>query len=641
MVTTDAGVRTELLEASDETIEDAVQYAHPMVLRAVLYQLTGDESVIHLDMPAFRDRYIEAMAPNEQDQAMLRRKAADWLKAYRDSGAGEVDLGPRERLPMSLKLASNVDFSDEEAELWIEELGLDPWARSLEWSEEPPRERLEQFSVTIIGAAMGGLNAAVQLKRAGIPYTIIEKNADVGGTWLENRYPGIRVDTPSRAYTHIYGVNFGYPYGFCPGAENKRYFDWVADEFDLRKDIHFNTEVCTLRWDDDSSMWEIAVRGPEGERTLRSNAVITAVGFLNRPSTPQIEGMDDFEGPSWHTARWPDGFDIKGKRFAVIGTGATGYQLIPELALEAAHVVVFQRTPQWVVPIPGYRSPLPPQIPWLERNFPGYANFLRFRAVLPSRTGAEDSEIDPEYEHPIARSARNRRRLEYSLSFLHSKISDPELLEKMTPSHPVGSARVIAVDPEYSVLDAIQRDNVTLVTEGIRRINKTGIEASDGTQYDVDVIVYATGFHATEYLFPMTVIGRGGKTINELWAEGGARAYRGSMLPGFPNLWMIYGPNTNGGLLPAGFHELVTRYALECMERLILDDKRSIEVKEEAYRRYNELLDERNSRKVWSDPRAHNYYWTKHGRSATMNPFRPIELYRFLRHPDFSELEVR
>jgi 4-hydroxyacetophenone monooxygenase len=168
------------------------------------------------------------------------------------------------------------------------------------------------------------------------------------------------------------------------------------------------------------------------------------------------------------------------------------------------------------------------------------------------------------------------------------------------------------------------------------------VAANDGTHYEVDAIFYATGFHATEYLFPMDVVGTDGRTINEVWQEGGARAYHGTMVAGFPNLWMVYGPNTNGGLNPAGFHEMVTRYALECMERLITsDDEKAIEVSRDAYDRHNRLVDERNLRKVWSDSRARNYYWTEHGRSAVMCPFFPGEVFNFLRHPDFAELDVR
>jgi 4-hydroxyacetophenone monooxygenase len=525
--------------------------------------------------------------------------------------------------------------------LYVEELSLDPWARGLEWKAPPPQERLEAFNVIVIGGGLGGLNAALQLKRAGIPFTVIEKNPDVGGTWFENRYPGCRVDTQSRSYTNLYGVDYSYPYSHCPASENERYFHWMADTFELRDDIVFETEVRSMAWDEDTSEWLVSIDGPDGERVLRANAVITAVGFLNRPKVPEFEGMSDFRGPSFHSARWPHDLDAKGKRFAVIGTGASGYQLIPELALEADHVVILQRTPQWVMPTPGYRTPYPPQVNWLDRNLPFYSNYMRFQAAISIRFLSDFSEIDPDFDDPDACSPGNKMMRDLCLAFLDQKLGDPELVRRMTPPHPYLSARPLAVDSEYSVLDAIQRDNVTLVTDGIRRITETGIETVTGEHHEVDVIVYATGFHATDYLFPMTIIGRDGVTIEKTWAEDGARAFLGCMVPRFPNLWMVYGPNTNGGMHPASFHEVVARYALECMEHLIVDDKRAIEVTDDAYWRYNHLLDDRNARKVWSDPRAHNYYWTEFGRSAVMCPFYPWEIWHFLRHPSFDDLLVR
>jgi 4-hydroxyacetophenone monooxygenase len=204
----------------------------------------------------------------------------------------------------------------------------------------------------------------------------------------------------------------------------------------------------------------------------------------------------------------------------------------------------------------------------------------------------------------------------------------------------VWSARAVVVDPEYSILDALQRDNVTLVTTGIERIERGGVVEHGGALHEADVIVYATGFHATEYLFPMTIAGRDGQSIEDLWAKDGARAYLGCMMPGFPNLWSIYGPNTNGALNVASFHEKVALYALQCMETLVLDGRRTMEVRPDAYWRYNRLVDERNLSKAWSDPRAHNYYWTAHGRSAVMNPFNSAEMSGFLRKPDLTVLEI-
>jgi 4-hydroxyacetophenone monooxygenase len=520
----------------------------------------------------------------------------------------------------------------------VEELALDPSVRSLRWRERPDPGRLKDFTVTVIGAGMGGLNAALQLRKAGFPFTVIEKNAGVGGTWWENRYPGARVDTPSRSYTHLFGVDFPYPNPFCEWRENVKYFNWVADEFDLRRHIEFETEVRSLTWDEAAGEWAIAVEGPSGARTIRSRTVITAVGFLNRPNIPDIAGKDSFAGPAWHSARWPEGVDLAGKRVAVIGTGCTGYQMIPELALEAAQVTVFQRTPQWLFPAPSYRSPFPPQVNWLDRNLPFHTNFMRARSCTLDAL-ARVSEIDPDFDDPHACSERNKRARDGSLEFVRRKLGDSELVAAMTPPHPVWSARAVVVDPDYSILDALQRDNVNLVTTGIESIEPAGVVAGGGL-HEADVIVYATGFHATEYLYPMTITGRGGRTVGDLWAEDGARAYRGCMMPGFPNLWSIYGPNTNGALNVASFHEMVGLFALRCMERLVLDGGRTVEVRPDAYWRYNHLLDERNRRKVWSDPRAHNYYWTQHGRSAVMNPFYSSEMWRYLREPDLADLEI-
>lgn len=628
----------ELRTASDEQIERAVAHAEPMVLRGLLYQLTGDEQAaatrVTVDPAGFQ---TFMMVADEADVALLRRTAAAWLRSLRDSGAGPVEIGPDERLRRSVPLTLGEELDDAEYEYCREELALDPWARALAWSGD----RVRDFSVTVIGAGFGGLNAAVMLKRAGIPFTVVEKNSGVGGTWFETRYPGGRVDTPSRAYTHLFGARFPYSSPFCGWAENQRYFDWVADTFEVREDIVFDTEATALTWDEAAAEWEIAVDGPDGRRTLRSDAVITAVGFLNRPRTPAIEGMGDFRGRSWHTSRWPADADVTGRRVAVIGTGCTGYQLIPELALQTEHVVAFQRTPQWIFGVDGYLSPFAEEVGWLDRNLPYYTNFMRLRTLGTGKAFMRMTEIDLDFEDPHAVSARNRVVREAALAFLQRKVADPALRAAMTPAHPPWSARAVVVDNDYNVLDAIQRDDVTLVTSGVRRITATGIEDGDGVHHDVDVIVFATGFHASEYLFPMTVTGVGGRTLEQEWRVGGARAHRFCMYPGFPNLWSIYGPNTNGVLGPGTFHDLITRYALECMERLIVGGDRAIEPTRAAYESFNEHVDARNARKVWSDPRASNYYWTEHGRSAVMCPYTSPEIFHLLRHPPFDELEIR
>jgi 4-hydroxyacetophenone monooxygenase len=634
-------VASELLEASDEQLVRAVAHAEPMVLRGLLFQLTGDEEVAAI--PCSEDPTglrTAMMVTDPADVEVLRAKAVAFLRAHRDAGAPAVEVDAA-RLARSIPLTLGGDVEDAHLELWREELALDPWVRSPTFSGEARPVGLDNFSVTVIGAGVGGLAAALMLKRAGIPFQVFEKNAGVGGTWWETRYPGARLDTPSRGYTHIFGVHYPYPSPFCTWDENQAYFQWVADTHGLEEDIAFETEVRSLTWDDAAGEWEIVVDGPQGVGTVRSNAVITAVGFLNRPQLPDIPGMADFRGPSWHTSRWPADYDPTGQRIAVIGTGSTGYQLIPALALIAEHVVAVQRTPQWIFGVPGYLTPFPEEVGWLDRNLPLYTNFMRLRALSIGRAFGRLTTIDPEWDDPHTVSALNQSSRDAALEFLHGKVADPALRAAMTPEHPPWSARAILVDTEYCVLDAIQRDDVTLVTSGVQRVTETGIVDGDGVEHEVDAIVYATGFHASEYLFPMTVTGRDGQTLTDLWEVGGARAHRFCMYPGFPNLWSVYGPNSNGALVPASFHEQVTRYALSCVEAIVRADARAIEPRREAYDAFNVEVDARNAVRVWSDPRAHNYYWTSHGRSAVMCPFAIEEIHALLRHPPFEELELR
>jgi len=661
----------DLATATDEQLRDVVAYADPMALRGLLYQLTGDEEVAATEVTAQAGIDAAKMA-SEDGIALLRAKAVEFLRRGRDgqdpdrqgrdrqgperqgrdAGGHPIGPGPRERLPRSLALAAGVpEVPPEDLPLWLEEVALDPYARGLDWGEAvwsetgPAPQRLAGFSVVVIGAGMGGLSAAVQLKHAGIGFTVIEKNSGVGGTWFENRYPGARVDSASRAYAHIFGVDFRFSGPFCVRDENQRYFDWVADRYGVRDHIVFDTEVTSLTWDEDSATWDVVAKGPSGQRTWRASAVISAVGLLSRPAIPVIAGQAEFAGPAFHSACWPEGLDYDGKRIGVIGTGCSGVQMVPELARRAGQVYSFQRTPQWLFDRKGYLAPFPEQVTWLDRNFPYYTNFLRFRANwLASPYLSEPVRvIDPDFKDPHARSAVNKRLRDERIAFIQRKLGDrPELAEKMIPPHPPYSARPVQVDSDYCFYDALLRDNVTLVTEGIERITRHGIRAADGTEHELDVIVYATGFRANECLWPMQVYGRGGRSVQDLWAPDGPRAYTGVMLPGFPNLFLIYGPNMNsyGGLGVINLEEMATRYALLCVQRLITRGERAVDVSHEAYLRYNEQLDEREQVKIYSDPRARSYYRNASGRSATNCPFTGTEMWHRLREPDYRDLTV-
>lgn len=639
-------IRSELLGASDAQIEAAVRASDPMALRGLIYQLTGDEALVNLPTRQLRIFMAEAAIPaTDAATEFIFERAAAFLKRYRDEGALPIGPGPLDRLEQSLALAAGEALNPAELEMWTEETAIDPWARALRWPATPVKERLEAFPVAVIGAGMGGLGAAVQLQRAGIPFFIIEKNDDVGGTWYENRYPGARVDTPSRAYTHIFGADYVFDYPFSPQDQNEDYFRWVADTHGLRENIHFETEVRQMTWAEAEGEWVIETDTPDGPRTFRARGVISATGLLARPNVAEFAGEEAFKGPMFHTARWPQDLDYTGKRVVVIGTGATGYQMVPEMARTAEHVIMVQRKPQWIFDVPGYLAPLQPEVTWLDRNLPYHINFMRFRTnwLTGEHVYGNVFNLDPEWtgSDGISRSRLNAEVIADRKAYIRAKFADrPDLIEAMTPFHPPFSARPILADAEYNIYDALLGGKVTLATGSVDRITEQGVVVA-GQEYAADIIIKATGFRANDLLWPMEIIGRDGRTVEEFWAKDGCRAHvAGSTMPGFPNMFVIYGPNTNpaqgGGIV--NHEEMVTRFALECFAKLILDDKKSVEVSGFAFDKYNEQLDRREKLKIYTDDRAQNFFLNKHNRSSVMCPFGPSELWRMLREQSQGDL---
>jgi 4-hydroxyacetophenone monooxygenase len=627
----------ELIGATDEEIDEAVGFADPMVLRGLLYQLTGDEAIAATKLAPARFGIFESFAmPDPDEVTLLRQKSSNLLKSYRDQGIEDIDIGPRDRLQRSLGLSVGAESAGEELDLWVEETGIDPWARGSQWRAHPAPDQSHGFTVVVIGAGMGGLNAAVHLKRAGVPFTVLEKNSGVGGTWYENRYPGARVDTPSRTYSHIYGVRFPRPYPFCTAAANDEYLNWIADNFEVRERVQFDTEVQSLSWDENAGEWEIVADSPGGQRVLRASAVISCVGFLSRPSIPAFKGAESFRGRVFHTARWPSDFDPAGKRLATIGSGCSGYQMVPELAKVASQTLLFQRTPSWVFDTEGYLAPYPPQAVWLDAKFPFYSNFARLRSSYNLFRGFNLFALDPDFDDPYAVSADNRRIRDERIEFLKSQFPGrPDLVEKMTPANPPFSSRPVLVDSKDNVCTAIMRGDVTLVSEAIDRFTPNGIRTVDGAEHAVDAIVLATGFKANDFLGPMEVKGRDGRKIKDVWEKDGARAYLGTLVPGFPNFFMLYGPNSNptGAGSICQVEESTTKFIIECLRHLIVEGRKAVDVTEDGYWRYNREVDRAEELKVYSDRRVTNYYKNEFGRSAGNSPFDGRLFWSWLRSP--------
>jgi 4-hydroxyacetophenone monooxygenase len=531
---------------------------------------------------------------------------------------------------------------DEYAPMMLEEMELDGEdQRALSW-DDVPEARRRGLHVLVIGAGMSGILAAIRLEQAGIPYTVVEKNPAVGGTWYENRYPGCRVDVANHFYSYSFEPNEWVEF-FSQRGELFAYFERVARDYGVRSKIRFEREVVSARWDEGSAHWDVRLRTQDGgEERLRANAIVSAVGQLNRPSLPEIPGRERFAGASFHSADWDETQDLSGKRVAVVGSGASAFQLVPEVAKQAARLSVFQRSPAWMTPNPIYHAKVSEGKKWLIRHVPAYARWYRFLLFWPGSDGLMPSlVIDPGWPHPERSvNALNEEQRVMFTAYLASQLGNrPDLLAKVTPSYPPFGKRMLQDNGSW--LGALKRDNVELITCGIREITQGGVMDNDGVQHPADVIVFATGFHTNKFLWPMQITGRGGVQLAERWGED-PRAYLGITVPDFPNLFCLYGPSTN--LAHAGsiiFHsECQVRYTMGCLKQLLESGKREMDCRHEVHDAFNAKLDARLAQMVWSHPGMTSWYKNSKGRVITTSPWRLVDYWGWTRDADLADYRL-
>jgi 4-hydroxyacetophenone monooxygenase len=571
-----------------------------------------------------------------------RSLALGALQRLRDGEVAAVPEPAPEVLERALRFTSGGRPVEGYVELLREELALGPDLRTPSWRREdvsPDRT----FRVAVIGAGMSGLVAAHRLRQAGLDVVVLEKNEDVGGTWLENRYPGCRVDVSNLFYSYSFACRDDWPEYFSSQPVLRSYFRSVAEDLDLLPLIRFRTEVTAVQLDEGTMTWTLELLTADGtEERLEVEAVVSAVGQLNRPNLPDIPGVERFEGPAFHSARWDADVDLVGTRVAVIGTGASAAQLIPHVADAAAHLTVFQRTPAWFLPTPDYHEPVAPEVRWLLRNVPHYANWNRFWMFWRSVEGMMPAAtVDPAWEGDgRSVSAVNDAVRQLLTAYLESELAgSPELLASAVPDYPPFAKRFIRDNGIWA--RTITRDDVALVTDRIAEITPGGVRTVDGTLHEVDVIVYGTGFAASDFLMPMKVVGRGGVDLHERWG-GDARAHLGITLPGFPNLFLLYGPNTNivvNGSITY-FSECEVHYVLGCLEHLLATGARALDTRPDVHDAYNEEVDAENLRMAWGVSSVNSWYKNATGRTAQNWPFSLLEYWERTRAPRPDDFEL-
>ncbi|MGE0878194.1 MAG: flavin-containing monooxygenase [Acidimicrobiia bacterium] len=626
-------------------IRRAVEAAEPNALRTALYQATGDkellqfEQAIELMDKGHLSRHSK-LTIAEKDRPALYEKATTWLFENQTTFA---EAAPSDgELRSLIELAMGRAISDEQFPELKSEASFDDYPLFLaEWSGGVRPDLPPDFKVAVIGCGHSGVAMAVQLKNLGIPFEVYERRPEMGGVWSINRYPDIRVDTMSANFQHGFVKRYPWTEYFATGPEVRKYITDIALDFGVHDRIHFAHDVKTARFDEATSRWELEIA--HGGETIRTsvNFVISATGLFSNPKNLDIPGLDSFTGPVVHTTAWPDDLSVKGKRVAVIGNGSSGVQLLSRIAEEASEVYAYVRTPQWVTPQIYYGDPITPEFRWLLDHMPYYWNWDRFAWLSPSGESAGALFVpDPEWQANGGIFSKMSDELRDRLTtYIKTQTGNrPDLYERLIPKYPPWARRMIVDNNWYKTLTD---DHVELVTDPIGRVETDAVVTADGKRREIDIVVAASGFDVTKYLYPIDVRGRAGVTIEERWERDGVgpRAFWSITVPEFPNLFIMYGPNSQGGAGGSLSSQLalwanhISCLIIGTIER----GGHEIEVRLDAFEDHNTDLDARTSRMIWldEDSRDRNYY-VSHGRVQSMNAWAPTEHWAAMTDPNLD-----
>jgi cation diffusion facilitator CzcD-associated flavoprotein CzcO len=476
--------------------------------------------------------------------------------------------------------------------------------------------------VLIIGAGFGGLGLAIQLQKAGIgDFLIMEKASEVGGTWRDNQYPGAACDVPAHLYSFSFELKADWSRKFAPQAEIFAYLNHCADKYGLRQRIRFSSEVVGAEFDQVAGLWRVSVS--DGV-SFSAQSLVSACGQLNRPAYPQLPGLEQFQGEVFHSARWKHDYDLSGKRVAVIGTGASAIQFVPEIVPKVQCLYLFQRSAAYVLAKPDrlYRA-------WelgLMRRWPWLQKLSRVLKYIQ-----HESRVLAFSTFPLLMRLMS---LGFRLHLTRS-IQDTGLRQKLIPDYPLGCKRILISNDYYP---ALARANVEVVNSGIREVTATSVVTADGREYEVDAIICGTGFTATDFLAPMHIKGLGGRELNQAWRDG-AEAYKGISVNGFPNLFILYGPNTNLGhnsivyMLESQFS-----YVLGCLKALREQGLRYLDVKPQMQQAYNQRVQQALRHSVWEQG-CTSWYKTAAGKNTNNWPGFTFSYRQHTRRPELTDYE--
>ncbi|MBT5496355.1 MAG: NAD(P)/FAD-dependent oxidoreductase [Alphaproteobacteria bacterium] len=624
-----------------DRLSQAVEEADLRVLLMVIFHLTGDRR--WLSDPYLPKRDVNLIADEDaglskEARAEVQAKAVELLSSP-DLAPAVDDPGDELMVEMMSRCLGEA-VPPEYALMMREEMGL--CSRQVDWRDEKPTDVRDHLPVVIVGAGASGIALAANLEKLGVSFTILEKNDEVGGTWYENTYPGCGVDTPNHAYSFSFGTRYRWSRYFAPRDELQDYLVRSAEEAGIRAKTRFATRVVKTDWDEVACCWRVLAEGPDGSEEIQAMAVVSAIGQLSLPSVPHIEVADTFDGPIFHTAEWPDGLELAGKRVAIIGTGASSMQIVPTVVDEVASFTVYQRNAQWARPIPRYHDPIGDGAQWLLEKVPYYAAWFRFTMLWRYGDGLLPTlKKDPNWEHPerSLNRANDRHRIQMTEHMEEELAGRPDLLAKCLPTYPPYGKRILLDNGWFA---AITKPNVELVTDDIVRIDPSGVVTTDGQLREADIVVLATGFKVSLMTARLNVTGREGRKLTDVWADDNPSAHLGITVPGFPNLFTMQGPNSGLGHGGSAIFqaECQARYIAGCLARMIEDGIDAIDVQQDVHDEYVRRVDAEHEGMIWTHPGMSTYYRNAKGRVVSVMPWRLVDYWSMTHEPDFSEFLV-
>ncbi len=481
----------------------------------------------------------------------------------------------------------------------------------------------ERHEIAIIGTGFSGLGMAIKLKQAGFEdFVLLERAEDLGGTWRDNHYPGLCCDIPSHVYSFSYELNTKWTRGFAPGWEILDYIRKTAEKHGIEPHIRYGHEALDAAWDEGAQRWEIET--PKG--TISARVLISGAGGLADPKEPEIPGLERFQGKTFHSASWDHDYDLNGKSVAVIGTGASAIQFVPQIQPQVASLDLYQRTPPWIVPRFDHEITRPEH--WALRWIPFAPRIVRWALY-----GVMEVRIvgfrNPRIMRPVMWLARRN---------IRRQVRDPELADKVTPDYTLGCKRVLISD-DY--LPALAQPNVDVITDGIREVRENSVVSEDGTEREVDAIIFGTGFHVADPPIAQRLRGRGGHSLSEVWREEGMEAHRGTAIAGFPNFFILLGPNTGLGHNSVVIMiEAQVNYVIQALEQMRGRDAATIEVRREVQDAFNEGVQGAMEGTVWTAGHCNSWYLDRHGRNRTLWPGSTLSFRRRVRRFEPAEFEI-